>query len=95
MKHRAKSRPIGKCKGCALNLRTICAAGLEPKAEWDRGRCRARDDEAILEHFHDPARLTGARAARQSRRTKAAMAKTVPHYDGHVFVPARQAGPAK
>ena len=40
MKHHAAGRPIGKCKGCCLNMRTFCAAGMEPKSDWDRGRSR-------------------------------------------------------
>ena len=95
MKLRTRERPIGKCKGCCLNLRTVCAAGLEPKTEWDRGRCRAHNDELLLARFQEPAPATGAKAARQSRRAKAAMARTVPHHDGHIFVPARQAAGGK
>ena len=92
MKNRKRGRPVGKCRGCSLNLRTVCALGLEPHAEWSRGRCRARADESLLEEVADGPPLTGAEAARQGRRAKAAITKTVPHYDGLVFAPARRGG---
>ena len=91
MKGHAKCRPIGKCKGCCLNMRTFCAAGLEPKAEWTRGRCRHHNDAALLDQYYHPSPLTGAKAARRARQASAAMARTEPHYDGLVFVPAREA----
>jgi len=93
MKLRRRTRPIGKCKGCCLNLRTCCAAGLEPKAEWDHGPCRMWNDESLLERFLASKSPTGAQAARRARRTRAAQSRTVPHYDGVVFTPAR-GGPA-
>ena len=94
MKHHAKGRPIGKCKGCCLNFRRLCAADLEPTAEWSRGRCRARNDPSYLDRFYRSTPSVGAEAAREARRARAAATKTEPHYDGHVFVPARR-GPFK
>ena len=95
MKLRRRPRPIGKCKGCCLNLRTLCAAGLEPKAEWDHGPCRFWNDESLLERFLASKSPTGAEAARRTRRAKAASTKSVPHYDGVVFTPARQGSATK
>jgi len=81
MKHQQHCRPIGKCRGCELNMRTFCAAGLEPKAEWDRGRCRSRN-----RLFSDTASfvpvLAGAKAAKQQRRLKATQLATKSHFDG-------------
>ncbi len=91
MKHRSADRPIGKCKGCSLNMRTFCAAGLEPKAEWDRGRCRKLNDAAALEAFLNASPPEGAKAAKLQRRAKAAAMQTEPHHNGLVFVPARTA----
>ncbi len=90
MKHHPGDRPVGKCKGCCLNMRTFCAAGLEPKTEWSRGNCRSRDDRSILEAYLHPTPVTGAKAARQQRRTKASRMNTEPHYNGQIFTPARQ-----
>ncbi len=89
MKHHSAGRPIGKCKGCCLNLRTVCAAGLEPKAEWSRGRCRRYGDEAALEAYRKAAPPEGAKAAKLVRRAKAARMQTEPHHNGLVFIPAR------
>ena len=92
MKHHAKGRPIGKCRGCCLNTQGLCAAGLDPKTEWARGRCRCLNDGSILDRYYHPVPLAGAKAARRARRAKAVQMNTVPHHDGHVFVPAREGG---
>jgi len=89
MKHHAAGRPIGKCKGCRLNMRTFCAAGLAPKAEWDKGRCKSRNDPSPLEAFLTPRPASGAKAAKLTRRAKAVETETTPHYNGQVFVPSR------
>ena len=85
MKSHRRGRPIGKCKGCCLNMRSFCAAGLEPKSQWSSGRCRSRNDGAVLEAFYRPAPLTGAKAARLARQAKAATASTEPHYNGRLL----------
>jgi hypothetical protein len=90
MKHHAPVRPIGKCKGCCLNMRTFCAAGLEPKAQWSKGRCKSLNDQSLLEAYLHRPPPSGAKAAKLSRRAKAAHMNTVPHFDGQVFLPARR-----
>jgi len=94
MKHHSKGRPIGKCKGCCLNMRKFCAADLAPAEQWGRGRCRAWNDPSLLDRFYHPTPSIGAEAARETRRARAASTKTEPHYDGHVFAPVRR-GPFK
>ncbi len=89
MKHHSTGRPIGKCKGCCLNLRTSCAAGLDPKTEWARGRCRSCNDQAVLEAYRNPPPLTGAKAAKVQRRVRAVETAGEPHHNGVVFAPAR------
>lgn len=89
MKHHATGRPIGKCKACCLNMRTFCAAGLDPKSEWSRHKCTSRDDQALLEAYFHPDPVTGAKAAKQRRRAIATTAASEPHHDGVVFAPAR------
>ena len=90
MKHHAKGRPIGKCKGCCLNMRKFCAADLDPAEVWSHGRCRACNDPSYLDRFYQPTPVAGAEAAREARRAKATSTKTEPHYDGHIFTPARR-----
>lgn len=92
MKHHSAERPIGKCKGCCLNLRTQCAAGVMPKDEWARGRCRSWNDADALDAFLNAEPPVGAELAKLARRRKAAAMRTEPHHDGLVFVPARSAG---
>ena len=92
MKHHSADRPVGKCKGCILNMRTLCAAGLMPKAEWSRGRCRKQNDAAALEAYLHAEPPVGAKRAKLARRTKAAATQTEPHHNGLVFVPARRGG---
>ena len=92
MKHHVKERPIGKCKGCCLNGRMFCAAGLEPKGRWSQGRCHRRHDGSLLERFYRPMPLTGAKASHQARRVAAARNGPVPHHDGRMLVPMRLGG---
>ncbi len=89
MKHHAKGRPIGKCKGCRLNLRTTCAAGVEPLLAWSRGTCRHWNDLTALERYQSPQLLTGARKAKLIRRVKAEQNRTVPHFNGQIALPVR------
>jgi len=94
MKHHDVSRPIGKCKGCCLNQRTSCAAGLEPKAVWDRRKCRHYNDRELLVQLAAAAAApSGAKLARQRRKVKADLMATEPHYNG-VLDPGKMAGRA-
>jgi len=91
MKHHDPRRPIGRCKGCCLNMRTFCAAGVEPKATWDTGRCKHYGDAELLAAVKDSLPPTGARRARIARRAKARAARSEPHHDG-VLDPGKMAG---
>ena len=94
MKHRSPGRPIGKCKGCCLNLRTACAAGLEPKVQWDRHRCKFYNDEQLLAKAQDAPPPTGTKLARLQRKARAQEASSAPHYNG-VLDPGKMAGRLK
>jgi len=94
MKHHDVCRPIGKCKGCCLNFKTYCLAGLEPINQWDRGRCRSYGDAGLMDRIlHQPA-PTGAKLTRLRRRTRAKALAGVPHYNG-VLDPGKMAGRAR
>ena len=82
MKHHDPAHPVGKCKGCCLNLRTSCAAGFLPKMRWSRGRCSDYGDRALLEQVSNKAAPEGATLARGRRRAKATLMDTEPHYNG-------------
>ncbi|HUS47710.1 MAG TPA: hypothetical protein VM098_06300 [Phycisphaerae bacterium] len=94
MKKHRLAHPIGKCKGCCLNFKTFCRAGLIPKDEWDRGRCRHYDDKGLLEQALNQPPPTGAHAARLERQARAARMGTEPHHNG-VLDPGKMAGRAK
>jgi len=94
MKNPNSPRPIGKCKGCCLNFKTFCKAGLAPKAEWNRGRCKSYNDRDLLEEILSRPVPTGARAARLRRQAKAVIAASEPHHNG-VLGPGKMAGRTK
>jgi hypothetical protein len=94
MKHHDACRPIGKCKGCCLNLRTVCAAGLLPKDQWRHGRCNRYGDAALLAELRDRPGPSGAKLAYLKRRQRAVLTLTEPHYNG-VLDPGKMAGRAK
>jgi hypothetical protein len=91
MKHRDALRPIGKCKGCCLNFKTHCRAGLEPKATWDRGRCKHYGDWDLLERLQRAPAPEGAKLARRRRQQLARQAATEPHHNA-VLDPGKMAG---
>lgn len=86
MKHHASGRPIGKCKGCPLNSRTLCLARLEPRDVWRKGRCHAPQDPQLMDALTHPAPVTGAKAAKLVRRLKAHEVATTDHHNGQ-YVP--------
>lgn len=70
MKHHAFGRPIGKCKGCVLNLRRTCAAGVDPRGQWVRGHCALANNTSQLEAYLFPAPPIGAKAAKLARKAR-------------------------
>jgi len=86
MSRHVGGKPISKCKGCCLNMRTFCAAGLEPRQEWSKGTCKVRNNYSILENYlHDIAPIT--LNIQQRRRVGSVKMKTAPHYNEQVFLP--------
>jgi hypothetical protein len=84
MKHHDALRPIARCKGCCLNQKTRCAAGLHPKERWAHGRCKHYDDKALLAEILRRPEPSGAKQARLVRQAKAVANATQPHYNGSV-----------
>lgn len=82
MKHHVQGRPIGKCKGCCLNLRRLCAAGGDPTHEWSRGRCKSFNQAELLEQFLNPPPASGAKASKLARRAMATQTSATPRYNG-------------
>ncbi len=84
MKHHDSLRPIGKCKGCSLNLRRTCAAGLEPKAQWAKGRCACFGKLEMLAETNRFT-LSGAKFSRLLRRSQALQATGTPRRNGRLY----------
>lgn len=82
MKHRCPERPIGKCRGCCLNAKSNCMAGLEPREEWERGKCRHFNDLTLMDAIETAPPPTGAHLAKLQRKTRALQAGAEPHYNG-------------
>ena len=82
MKHHDARRPVGKCKGCCLNFKSLCAAGFEPKIQIRHGSCSHYNDMALLDRVLNRPRLEGIHLARSLRRQEAARAASTPHYSG-------------
>ena len=75
-------KPIGKCKGCPLNLKKRCGLFTHPAQMWARGTCRAYMDEQL--HAGYLARQTQfqAKTPKELRRERARKRQSEPHYNG-------------
>lgn len=82
MHNDADSRPIGKCKGCPLNLKKRCAVFAHPHEQWSRGRCKGYMNTQMYADYLEEQSKTHDKTAREIRREKAAERKTTPHQDG-------------
>ena len=94
MKHHDVRRPIGKCKGCCLNFKTVCLAELKPREVWSRGRCKHYGDRDLLQRALSRPVPSGTSLARLQRKAIALQTATVPHYNG-VLDPGKMAGRSK
>ncbi len=90
MKHHDSFRPVGECKGCCLNLRKACMAGLQPKEAW-RHRCKHYGDLGFLLRLSSQPAPSGAKLARLERKTRALQLAGTPHWNG-VLDPGKMAG---
>lgn len=82
MHSNSDSRPIGKCKGCPLNLKRRCAVFEHPHKQWSRGRCKGYMNGQIVARYLDEQARPHEKTARDIRREKAVERKTIPHQDG-------------
>jgi hypothetical protein len=82
MHSRNSGKPIGKCKGCPLNLKKRCAVFSNPFEMWQKGKCRGYGDEALLAEHVAAQAAVDAKQAKAARRETARRRKTEPHHDG-------------
>lgn len=66
-------------------------AGLEPKAVWDKGRCRHYDDQELLAEILQRPEPAGSYRGKLRRKAKATAMATEPHHNG-VLDPGKMRG---
>jgi len=82
MSHRRSYSPIGKCKGCPLNLKKSCGVFPNPKAEWDKGKCKGFMNEELHAEYLKQQSEFHAKTPKEIRQEVAKRRKSEPHYDG-------------
>ena len=82
MRRRDPHRPIGKCKGCPLNLRKRCGVFQDPKEQWDRGKCKGFMNEELHAEYLQKQSEFHAKTPKEIRQEKSRRNKTEPHHDG-------------
>ena len=75
------SKPIGKCKGCELNVRDRCAAFEWPMAQWAKGKCKGYNDAELIARHGAQAEDTLV-TPRERRQELFKLKKTEPHWQG-------------
>ncbi len=78
------NHPIGKCKGCPMNLKKRCAVFSRPQEQWSHGHCKGFMNEALYTHYLEEQMLTPPKTHKELRQEKAAELKTVSHQNGTV-----------
>jgi hypothetical protein len=85
MRHRHPYSPIGKCKGCPLNLRKRCAIFPNPLEQWEKGKkCEGYMNEELHSRYLKEQAEAREKTAKDVRREKATKAKTEPHHDSRL-----------
>jgi hypothetical protein len=82
MKHQNRLKPIGKCKGCPLNIKKRCGVFLHPKEMWDRGRCKGFMNDELYADYLEKQEQFHAKTPRELRQEQSKRNKAEPHHDG-------------
>ena len=85
MHSNVKSKPVGKCKGCPLNLKNRCAVFSNPHEQWahTHGKCKGYMNETLHAHYlEEQMKDPPPKTHKQKRQEKAAALKTISHRDG-------------
>jgi hypothetical protein len=77
-------KPIGKCKGCPLNLKQRCGIFARPGRMWAKGKCRGYKSEKLYARYVEQQARFHAKTPKDLRREGARRRKAEPHYDGIV-----------
>jgi hypothetical protein len=81
MRHRHPHSPIGKCRGCPLNLRKRCAVFTNPLKQWENGKCEGYMNEELYARYLKEQAERHEKTSKEVRREKTAKTKTEPHHD--------------
>lgn len=82
MHSNADIRPIGKCKGCPLNLKKRCAVFEHPHEQWSKGRCKGYMNQELYARYLNEQSRPHEKTPKDVRKEKAAERKAIPHQDG-------------
>ena len=85
-------KPIGKCRGCPLNLKKRCAVFAHPQKQWRHGHkpCKGYMNQTLYEHYiQEQMQEVPPKTRKQIRQEKMAGLKTVEHQDGTLTQGAR------
>ena len=75
------TKPVKECRGCALNLGKRCAVFEQPVLKWKK-KCEGFNNPALIAQYEQVQHPKGARARKEQRKQRAALAHTVVHSDG-------------
>lgn len=76
------SKPIGKCKQCALNMKRSCGVFAFPAQKWARGTCRGFMNELLYAEYVQRQSEFHAKTSKELRRERARNRGSEPHYNG-------------
>ena len=80
-------KPIRRCNGCGLNLRSHCGVFDAPRLMWDRGKCPGYNNEEMLMRYKATRGMAiqAKQEARRKRQEVQALRKTEPHHSGQMY----------
>lgn len=82
MRASALCKPIGKCKGCPLNLKKHCGVFDYPREQWSKKTCEGYMNEELHAQYLEEQAQSHNDTPKELRREKAAERKSEPHWDG-------------
>ena len=76
------TKPIGKCKGCPLNLKKRCGVFNHPARMWAKGNCRGYMNGQLYADYAERQAEFHAKTPKELRRENALIHQSEPHYNG-------------
>ena len=85
-------KPVRKCHGCKLNLRSRCAVFPDPQQQWDSGKCRGFKNEKLYQEYLEERARHPSDGRKEKRQRRARLMQTEPHHSGTLAHTSRLAG---